>query len=104
LAHAIEILVGYPAANLLWSCNVGALAVALGLAARAPGPTAVGAFLLALGWPFWVLDVATGGALLVTAPLTHLGALGLGLWGVRRLGLPRLAWLAAPATIALATG
>jgi hypothetical protein len=104
VAHAAEILVGYAPANLLWTCNVGALAAALGLLARAPAPTAVGAFLLVLGEPFWIIDLATGGALLYTAPLTHLGMLALALWGVRRLGLPRATWWLTSAAVSVATG
>ena len=54
--------------------------------------------MLTLGNVLWAIDIASGGELLPTALLTHVGLWAIGLAGVRRLGVPRgagpLAWLA----------
>ena len=101
--HAAELLLRFPPQNLLWSCNLGALLVAAGLLGRAPRATAVGALLLVLGEPIWMIDLLGGGELLPTAPLTHVGSLVLGLVGTRRLGLPAGTWWRAVLVIAIAT-
>ncbi len=103
VAHAVDVCLGYPAANLLWSCNVGAAFVAVGLLAGAPVITAAGALLLIAGEPFWIADLAGGGPFLPTAPLTHVGVLVLALVGLRRTGLPRWSWLVAAVALAIAT-
>jgi hypothetical protein len=102
-AHAADILVHHSAANLLWSCNVASLIVALGLLAERPLPTAAGGLMLILGDPLWVIDFSTGGELMVTAPLTHVGVLVLAIVGMRRLGMPRETFVACTLAIAAVT-
>jgi hypothetical protein len=85
---------GFPE-NLLWACHMGALLVGLGLLLRSPALNAVGVLWLALGTPLWLAGRLGGGVLVVTSMLTHLGGLSLGLWGLRRTGVPRhVAWWA----------
>lgn len=92
LARVIELVSGYPAANLLWSCNVASVLVAIGLLYGRPTLNAIGVFMLTVGTPVWMIDVATGSPLYLSSVLTHFGIYGLGLIGVHYLGLPRRTW------------
>ncbi|HYO78224.1 MAG TPA: hypothetical protein VE010_17320, partial [Thermoanaerobaculia bacterium] len=75
--------------NLLWTCNVAALLVGLGLVWRNATLNAIGLLWSCFGTWLWLLDVATGGEFILTSTLTHLGAFGVGLYGIRVLGTPR---------------
>ena len=90
--HAGQYVLRRQPENALWVCHLGALAVSVGLLFRWPAWIAVGAFWLALGVPFWILDLWSGGEFLPTSLLTHVGGLALGIWGLKRLGLPDGAW------------
>ena len=82
---------GMPEAAL-WACHLGALSVSLGIIFQWPSWIAVGAFWLAIGVPLWILDLWTGGEFMTTSVLTHVGGLGIGLWGLKRFGLPDGTW------------
>ena len=69
--HAAELVLRFPLANLLWSCNVAAAGVAVALFTGDARLNAAGCMLLAAGSVYWLLDLAGGGELLRTAPLTH---------------------------------
>ena len=83
--------------DLLWACHIAALLVGIGLWCRWPTVNAVGLLWSCFGTPLWILDLATGGEWIPTAVLTHVGALVIGIVGVRRLGLPRGAAIKATA-------
>jgi hypothetical protein len=102
VAHAVEIVRGYAPANLLWSCNVAVLAVALGLALERARVVGVGALLLLLGEPFWIVGIASGD-FLVTSPLTHVVVPAVALWALKRSGVPRGLVLPSLGVVALAT-
>lgn len=86
--------------DTLWSCHVGCLLVGIGLLARAPWALSVGFLWLVLGLPIWVLDLTTGGTFFVTSTLTHIGGLAIAIWGLRRIRMPRGAFLAGVAGLA----
>lgn len=79
-------------ANLLWFCHLAALAVGLALLFRSSTLNAIGFLWLCVGVPCWLLDLASGGAFWVGSLLTHGVGFLAGLFGLRRLGLPRDAW------------
>ena len=60
-------------------------------------PCAVGFLWLCVGGVFWGLDLATGGKLIPTSILTHVGGLLIGGVGVARMGMPRHAAIYATA-------
>ena len=93
--HAtVHLLRGEPH-DLLWGCHIAALLVGFGLLLRSPVLNAIGVLWACFGIPLWILDVMTGGEFMPTAILTHVGALVIGLYGVRVLGIPRWsAWYA----------
>lgn len=103
LLHALELVVRFPAANLLWTCDVAAVLVAVGLLASRPLPVAAGCFMFVPGNVVWLLDLAYGGELLPTAPLTHGIVFGLAIAGTRRLGVPRSTWWTATLTMLACT-
>ena len=98
-AHAVDSILRRQPDNLLWVCNLGALAVGIGLLFGWPAWNAVGSFWLVLGLPLWIYDLVKGGEFLWTSTLTHGGGLVVGFAGLRKLGVPRGAWW--KATVAL---
>lgn len=79
--------------DLLWACHIACLWIAAGVARRSGLLAAIGLCWLALGNSLWVLDVSTGGLLILTSILTHVGGLWLGLRAVRRHGFPARSWV-----------
>lgn len=102
VAHAIDLAIGYPLANLLWSCNVATLLLAIGLASGRERVVAIGTLLLIVGEPFWIFGILIGD-FTVTSPLTHVVAPLVGLASLRRSGSPRGIALPALAVVSLAT-
>lgn len=85
--------------DLLWACHLGAAVVGVGLLAGSPTTNGLGTLWLSLGTPLWLMDLAAGGVLYPSSFLTHVGGLGIGLYGVRRIGLPRGTWWKATAAL-----
>jgi hypothetical protein len=79
-------------ADSLWGCHVACLLVAVSAFTRRATPAAIGVLWLCFGNPLWLLDVATGGELLPTSLLTHVGGFALGLLLLKRLGFPPGSW------------
>jgi len=100
-AHAAHYLWRRQPENLLWVCHLGALAVGVGWLLGWPTWNAVGTFWLTLGFPLWIVDLATGGEFIPTSILTHGGGLVLGVLGLRKLGLPSGAWWKGAVPLAL---
>jgi hypothetical protein len=90
--HGSVLVMRGEAEDLLWVCHLGAVLVGAGLLLRFSLINAIGTLFLALGTPLWLMDLAAGGVFLPTSLLTHVAALLIGLWGIRRLGMPRGAW------------
>jgi hypothetical protein len=107
-AHALFHLINGRPEDLLWACHLGSALVGVGLLlVSASGRrdvsseglpaagvvlTGIGTLFLLLGTPLWLMDLAGGGVFYPTSALTHIGGLAIGLYGVRRLGMPRGAW------------
>ena len=87
--------------NAWWTCHLGSAAIGAGLLLKRPLWNGVGVLWLGMGNIFWGINLATGGEFEPTSVLTHIGGLAVGLYGVKILGLPRVTWLAALASIAL---
>jgi len=86
-------------ADLLWMCHLGAAVVGVGLLCASNITVAVGTLFLSLGTPLWFIDLAGGGEFYPTSCFTHIGGLVMGLYAVRRFGLPAGSWW--KATLAL---
>lgn len=78
--------------DLFWACHVAALFVGAGLLARSSTINGVGVLLGLMGFPLWLADLAAGGEFFPTSILTHVVALGLGIYGAVQLGMPRGVW------------
>jgi hypothetical protein len=90
--HAGVHLYRHEPEDLLWACHLGAALVGVGLLAASALLNGIGTLFLGLGTPLWVLDLLGGGEFLPSSCLTHLGGLAIGLYGIRRLGIPRATW------------
>lgn len=90
--------------DLLWGCTLSSLLIGTGVILRAPTWNAVGVLWLCYGLPMWLFDVATGGEFFPTSILIHVGSLGVGLWGVKRLRMPRGTWWRAGLLMLLLVG
>lgn len=95
--HAAVVVARHHPENLLWSCHVATLGVALGLLTGSPRVLAPAAFLALLGAVTWPIDVVVTGEIEPTSAVSHVTGIALGLAGLRRLGLPRGTWLRAAA-------
>ena len=93
--HATELLLARPPQVLLWSCDVAALAVPVGLLSGSTLLTSAGCLMLITGLPLWIIDVSCGGDFWPASPLIHVGTPILALLAMRRLGLPGRSWLLA---------
>ncbi len=80
------------AAEILWACHVGDLLVGAGLLAGAPRLRAIGLLWLAIGTPAWLGELASGGEIIPTSILTHMGGLACGIWAARTWGVARDSW------------
>lgn len=78
--------------DLFWVCNVSMPLLAFGCFVAHARLCVASVLILSYGTPMWVLDLATGGVLVPTSLLTHLGGLAAGILAVRRLGWPPGAW------------
>lgn len=87
-----QVLEGRPG-NLLWACHAGMLLMSMSLLVGWPRGNAVGTMVLLGGLPLWAMSLVAGGEFIPTSVLTHIGGPLLGLWGVRKLGLPVDSWL-----------
>lgn len=85
-------LLQHRAADLLWACHMATLAVGVGCLAGSAPVVTVGLSLLVFGLPLWVVDMATGGELLLTSIGTHVGGLVVGVLATRQLGWPEGTW------------
>src|SRR5258708_3371649 len=78
--------------DALWVCNLGTALVGIGFLLGSPIWLGIGSLWLIVGFPFWILDLVSGGEFLPTSLATHVGGLGLGLYGSWKLGVPRHIW------------
>jgi hypothetical protein len=90
--HAADLVRRGDGQDLLWMCNVAALAAGVGMLGRRPRVVAGAAMALALGLPLWLGGLLTAGIFMPTALLTHVVTLGLAVRGARALGVPRGTW------------
>jgi hypothetical protein len=93
--HEIEYILHGQPENGLWTCNVGLIAVGVGLLIPSAICNAVGTFWMTAGLPLWIVYMLTATDGEMTSVLTHIGGLILGYIGIRRLGLPSPTWLIA---------
>lgn len=88
--------------DLLWGCHLAVLLVAAGLLLERATLNAIGLLWSCFGLPIWLVYTFTGGEFMPTAMLTHIGALVIGVAGVRLLGWPDgAAWKAVAAYLVL---
>jgi hypothetical protein len=87
--------------DLLWFCNLACPLLAVGCFASSARACCVALLWLVFGTPLWALDVTTGGEIIVTSFLTHLGGLLVAVLAARQLGWAARSWLWASGGVAL---
>jgi hypothetical protein len=87
--HATELIRRGEPYDLLWGCHLAALLVGVGLLLERPRLNAVGVLWSCFGLPLWIIYLFSGDDVMLSSAFTHLGALALGVYGVRQLGMPR---------------
>jgi len=92
LIHAgFHVINGRPA-EALWMCHLGAALVGVGLLFSWPTLSGIGTLFLCIGTPLWVMYLAEGGEFYPTSVFPHVVGLAIGLYAVRRIGLPSGTW------------
>ncbi|HEX8070521.1 MAG TPA: hypothetical protein VF546_11250 [Pyrinomonadaceae bacterium] len=79
--------------HILWLCNVGNLLLAAGLLLERPVLTRVAAVWLVPGLAVWYWYVVRVYGFVPSSTLAHLGGLGVGLYALSRVRVPRRTWL-----------
>ncbi len=90
--HASYHLVHGSPENLLWACHLGAALAGIGFLATSALVSGIGTFLLCMGTPLWLMELAAGGEFIVTSCFTHIVALAIGMFGIARVGIPAGTW------------
>jgi hypothetical protein len=83
--------------DLFWACHVACLAIAAGCLADWPAASATGLSWLCFGIPMWIIDLATGGELIPSSVLTHVGGFVVGIVAIAKTGWRRGSWWKATA-------
>lgn len=86
--------------DLMWICNLAPLVLGIGCVEESALLGALPFLWLSFGTPLWLLDISTGGELIVTAILTHVGGLVVSIGAVRLLGMPNGSWYKAAGVLA----
>lgn len=90
--HAGFLILNGRPGEALWMCHIGAAFVGIGLLTSSTTTNGIGTLFLCVGTPLWVMYLAGGGEFYPTSCFPHIGGLAIGIYGVRRLGLPRGTW------------
>ena len=101
LIHAGALVYAGEPYHIIWSCHLGCLIVGMGLLVRLPWLYAIGFFWLTMGVPLWLLNVLTGHEFMLTSILSHGGGVIVAVYGLRFMEIPRFAWAAATAGLAV---
>ena len=99
LIHAGALILTDSYHHLLWSCHLGCLLVGIGLLIPSKWIYAVGSAWMVLGVPLWLQNIQSGGEVMPTSFISHIGGLLLAIYGLRHIEIPRYLWVAA--TVAL---
>lgn len=99
--HTANHLAHGRAYDLLWVCNLATALLAIGCLARAPALAAISLLWLCVGTALWLLDAFTGGEVIWTGILTHVGGTAVAAFAVAGLGMPRGTWYRAVAAAAV---
>jgi len=93
LAQLIHYWRGGGLANMLWMCNIGNLALAIGLFAGHREVIRVAAIWMIPGLGIWFLYVFLPSGFLLTSTLAHAGGFVVALVALRKVRVDRTAWV-----------
>jgi hypothetical protein len=104
LPHAIWHIAHGSSWDLLWVCNVSMPVLAFGAFTKNARACVVAFLFLAYGTPIWLLDLVSGGGIVITSPLVHVLGLMAAAHAVRTFGWPPRTWIVAAAASAFVLG
>jgi hypothetical protein len=89
----------HQSSGALWACHVGCLLVGFGAICVLRSVVSIGTLMLVHGSVVWLIDLASGSALIPTSLLTHVGGLLCAAYAIHKLRWKKHAWLYAVATM-----
>ena len=92
IVHSAYLVMNDEAAHITWSCHIASLGIGFGLICEIPLLVAIGVLWLGFGNIMWGLYLAGGGGIDPTSPLTHIGGLAVGIFGLFKTGIPSRSW------------
>ena len=93
IIHASYLIFNNESAHIMWACHIASLAIGFGLIFDMPILIAIGVLWLGFGDIMWVIYLAGGGGFELTSPLTHIGGIAVGIWGLYRTCIPKNSWI-----------
>lgn len=94
LARAIEyMVVAKTPEQMLWSCHVSNLMLAVGMFMGNPFLIRVAVFWQILGVPPWILDAVVSGLIKMVSIFSHLGGVVVAIYAIRQVGAKRGSWI-----------
>ncbi len=96
LARVIEyVIIAKTPEQILWSCHISNLLLAVGLFAAQPWLIRLAAFWQLIGLPLWAMDMALTGLVTTVSVFSHLGGVAVSLYALRQVRAARGSWVPA---------
>src|SRR5262245_39001252 len=94
LARAIEyMVVAKTPEQMLWSCHISNLMLAVGMFLGSPFLIRVAVFWLILGVPPWIMDMVWSKLVTIVSIFSHLGGVIVAIVAIRQVGAKRGSWI-----------
>ena len=94
LARAIEyMVVAKTPEQMLWSCHVSNLMLAVGMFMGNPFLIRIAVFWQILGVPPWIMDAVVSGGIKMVSIFSHLGGVAVAIYAIRQVGAKRGSWI-----------
>ena len=94
IARAIEyMVVAKTPEQMLWSCHISNLMLAVGMFMGSPFLIRVAVFWQILGLPPWIIDAVVSGLIKTVSIFSHLGGVIVAVVAIRQVGAKRWSWI-----------
>lgn len=94
IARAIEyVVIANTPEQMLWSCHVSNLMLAVGMFLGNPLLIRVAVFWQILGVPPWIMDAVVSGLIKMVSIFSHLGGVVVAIYAIRQVGAKRGGWI-----------
>ncbi|MGH9768739.1 MAG: hypothetical protein ACREAB_15015 [Blastocatellia bacterium] len=79
--------------QVLWSCHISNLVLAVGMFLGNPFLIRIAVFWLILGVPPWIMDAVVSGLIKMVSIFSHLGGAVVAIYAIRQVGAKRGSWI-----------